>query len=154
MLRLHATTVLVGAAALLIRGPSGSGKSALAWSLMMKPPPLAGGGLALVRLVADDQTMIEHAHGRLIAAPPPRLAGLIEVRGQGIFKVTHEPHALVTAVIERSASSRLPDDHQDRVIVAGVELPCVHVAPDADDPASLVLAVLNLAGTQRDLDCL
>lgn len=154
MVRLHATTVLVGPGALLIRGPSGSGKSTLAWSLMTRPPLRPHGGQTLVRLVADDQTIVRQEGGRLIASPSPPLEGLIEVRGQGIFRVAHEPQAVVTAVIELGSSLRLPDEYQDHVMIENVALPCVHVASRASDPTSLVLAVLGLSGTRLDLDCL
>ena len=154
MVRLHATTVLAGPGALMIRGPSGSGKSALAWSLMAKPPVLPHGGQMLVRLVADDQTLVQQQGGRLIASPAPLLAGRIEVRGQGVVRVAHEPCAIVKAVIELGSTLRLPDEHQARVMIEGVSLPCVHVAPGASDPASLVLVVLGLARARLDLDCL
>ncbi len=154
MVRLHATTVLVGPGALLIKGPSGSGKSALAWRLMIRPPQRPHGGQMLVRLVADDQTLVRQEGGRLIASPSPPLAGLIEVRGQGIFRVAHEPHAVVKAVIELGSSLRLPDEYQDHVMIENVELPCVHVSPRAPDPVSLMMAALGLSGTRLDLDCL
>ncbi|RAI36158.1 serine/threonine protein kinase, partial [Rhodoplanes roseus] len=51
---LHASTVLVGARAVLIRGASGSGKSRLALRLL--DAVAAAGGFA--RLVADDRTAV------------------------------------------------------------------------------------------------
>ena len=81
---IHASAVLVGARAILIQGPSGSGKSRLAMALL----DAAGAGLVpFARLVADDRCHLETAHGRLLVRPAPALAGLIEVRGLGIRRV-------------------------------------------------------------------
>ena len=81
---IHASAVLTGARAVLIRGPAGSGKSRLALNLIQAA---ARGQLIFARLVADDRVHIEAAHGRLIARPPATLAGLLEVRGWGIAQL-------------------------------------------------------------------
>src|SRR6266545_8207351 len=73
---MHACAVLVGARAILIRGPAGSGKSRLALALI----EVAGSGhLRFARLVADDRVQLDACHGRLLARAPQTLAGLIEV---------------------------------------------------------------------------
>jgi len=59
---IHASAVLVGARAVLIRGPSGSGKSRLAFDLISA----AGGPMRFARLVADDRAELEAAGGRLL----------------------------------------------------------------------------------------
>ena len=84
---IHASAVLVGARAVLIRGPAGSGKSRLALALIQ-----AGGtgALPFTRLVGDDRVHVEAAHGRLLVRPAETLAGLIEVRGLGIRQVPFE----------------------------------------------------------------
>ena len=84
---IHASAVLVGARAVLIRGPSGSGKSRLAVAL------IHGGGsdaLAFTRLVGDDRVHLEALHGRLLVRPAETLAGLLEVRRLGIRRVPFE----------------------------------------------------------------
>src|SRR5882672_1987108 len=94
---IHASAVLVGAKALLIRGPSGSGKSRLAWDLVR-----AGdrGDLPFARLVADDRAYVE-AHGsRVLVRPAPQLAGMIEVHGLGIRRLDYEPIATIGWVID------------------------------------------------------
>jgi serine kinase of HPr protein (carbohydrate metabolism regulator) len=74
----HASAVLVGSRAVLIRGPSGSGKSRLAFDLI-----LAGrsGLLPPAVLVGDDRVHLDTSGGNLIVRPARELAGLIEIRG-------------------------------------------------------------------------
>ncbi len=91
---IHACAVLVGARALLIRGPAGAGKSRLALELIQAA---ACGRLAFVRLIADDRVHVAAAHGRLIAHAPANLAGLLEIRGIGIRRLPYEPMAVVAS---------------------------------------------------------
>jgi len=128
---IHATCVLVGPRAALIRGPSGSGKSRLALRLLQA-------GLPFARLVSDDRTLVEAAHGRLVARPVPALVGLLEIRGVGIRRLPHEPAAMVGLVVELAAAGeRMPE--QPFVALAGVRLPRLAV-PAGSDPLPLVLA--------------
>ena len=64
---IHASAVLVGARAVLIRGRSGSGKSRLALELLQSG---GGGHLPFARLVSDDRTLVEAG-----AWPPAGAAG-------------------------------------------------------------------------------
>ena len=70
----HASTVAVDGRAVLITGPSGSGKSDLALRLLDR-------GFILV---SDDQTIVKKDGDRLLASAPPNIAGKLEVRGIGI----------------------------------------------------------------------
>jgi HPr kinase/phosphorylase len=136
---IHATCVLVGARAVLIRGPSGSGKSRLALALMQCA---ARGDLCFARLVSDDRTLVEAAHGRLLARPVPQLAGLLELRGFGIQLVGYEPVAAVGLVVDLAAAAeRMPDPGERETELAGITLPRLAIAPQAD-PLPLVLAAL------------
>ena len=85
---IHATALIVGHRGILIRGPSGSGKSRLALTLLQS----AGAGFA--RLVGDDRIHLEAVHGRLLMRPATALAGLIEIRGLGIVRAALEPVAV------------------------------------------------------------
>ena len=63
---LHATAIVVGATGILITGPSGSGKSEMALSLL---ETARGRGLYSA-LVSDDQVLVSVQNGRLLAETP------------------------------------------------------------------------------------
>jgi HPr kinase/phosphorylase len=137
----HASAVLVGARAVLIRGPSGSGKSRLAFDLIQAARAAL---LPFARLVADDRVHLETANGRLFARPAAALAGLLEVRGVGLMRVAHEPCAVVGWVVDLAAAEakRLPDAAGRTTEIDGIILPRLAVASGA---AALppVLALIN-----------
>jgi HPr kinase/phosphorylase len=137
----HTSAVLVGARALLIVGPSGSGKSRLALQLLQAAD---AGLLPFARLVADDRANIEACHGRLIARPAEQLKGLIEVRGLGIRRVAFEPAAVVGLVIDLAASERkrLPAPQDQETVIAGITLARLAVVPGSD-ALPLILSLRN-----------
>jgi HPr kinase/phosphorylase len=123
----HASAVLVGERALLIRGPSGSGKSRLASALL---DAARTGILSYARLVADDRVKIFAADGRLLAAAPETTRGMIEIRGLGIRRVDCEPLALVGLVVDLAAEdgARLPKTSAGEVEILGVKVPRLPIA--------------------------
>lgn len=127
----HATCVALGNTGVLIRGPSGSGKSDLALRLV-------DGG---ARLVADDRVHLAREGDRLVARPADRLAGLLEVRGVGIVRLRHRARVAVGLVVDLGASAeRLPRRHT--CVVEGVRLPWLALdAAQASAPAKLRLAL-------------
>ena len=133
----HASAVLVGARALLIRGPSAAGKSSLTLALLMAAQ---SGQLPFARLVGDDRVHLEAHHGRLLVRPAAALAGLIEVRGLGIRRVAYEPVAVVNAVVDLAASDaeRLPAEGTTTE-VCGIDLPRLAVAHDGDTLAQVLV---------------
>jgi len=137
----HASAVLVGARAMLIRGPAGSGKSSLAFALIQ-----AGhsGALPFTRLVGDDRVHLEAAHGRVLVRPAETLAGLIEVRGLGIRRVPYEPLSVVGLVMDLAAADteRMPSSESAMTEVAGIALPRLAVAA-GKDPFPLSIAALQ-----------
>jgi serine kinase of HPr protein (carbohydrate metabolism regulator) len=138
---IHASAVLVGARAVLIRGPAGAGKSRLAMALI----EAAGTGLLpFCRLIADDRVHLAAAHGRLLVRPAAALAGKIEVHGLGIRQVAYEPVAVVGLVVELAAAdaTRLPAPGSAEL--AGIALPRLPVAA-GNDPLPLVIAALRTA---------
>jgi len=140
---IHASAVLVGPKAALIRGPSGAGKSMLVWDLIDAG---AAGVLPFARLVADDRAHVEARGGRLIVRPAGELAGLLEIRGLGIRRLPYEPVATVGCVVDLAATDadRIPSREAGSVEIAGVSLPRIAVA--ADRPAlPALLAFLRTA---------
>lgn len=137
----HATCVLVGPRAVLIRGRPGAGKSRLALRLIE-----AGATDAVdVRLVADDQVWLRHASGRLVARTPEAIRGLLEVRGLGLVEVPFEPLAvvgLVADLVPPGAAERLPEAPQAEI--EGVPLPRLQL--EAADDAAACLVRLCLRG--------
>jgi HPr kinase/phosphorylase len=123
----HASAVLVGERALLIRGPSGSGKSRLASALL---DAARTGILSYARLVADDRVKIFAVDGRLLAAAPETIRGMIEIRGLGIRRVHCEPLALVGLVVDLAAEdgARLPETSAGEVEILGVKVPRLPIA--------------------------
>jgi energy-coupling factor transporter ATP-binding protein EcfA2 len=119
---LHATAVIHGESGVLILGPSGSGKSALALALLARASTAGAFGA----LIGDDRIFVRKAGGRLIAWGAANMAGVIERRMAGLVTVRHEPAAIVRLAVELCERGRrwprMPDDH-DGVIVGEVVLP-------------------------------
>ena len=122
----HASCLVLGEAGVLVRGPSGSGKSRLCLALLDQAD--RGGGHA--RLVGDDRIVLGAHHGRLVASGHPTLAGLIEIRGSGLHRLArHAPAAVVRLVVDLvDARPRMPRD-APHVTILGVRLPALALEP-------------------------
>jgi serine kinase of HPr protein (carbohydrate metabolism regulator) len=133
----HATAVAIDGEAVLLRGPSGSGKSDLALRLIDSG----------AQLVADDQTLLRRAGDRVLASAPPAIAGLIEVRGLGLVRVNASvaaPLALIADLMATGDIERMPELRFETVLGLAVRL--VAVAPfEASAPAKLRLLRRALA---------
>ena len=144
----HASAVLVGDRAVLIRGPSGSGKSRLAFDLI-----LAGraGQIPAAVLVGDDRVYLDVAQGQLLVRPVRELAGLIEIRGLGIRRCDFAEQAVVGLVVDLSAADaeRMPASEALFVSVCGVIVPRIPVET-AFQPLRMVVAALT---TRPSDDC-
>ncbi len=87
---IHASCVVIAGRAVLLAGPSGSGKSDVTLRL------IDGGA----QLVADDQTELRVVDGQLLAISPASIAGLLEIRHVGVLRVPHCPSAPVALYVE------------------------------------------------------
>jgi hypothetical protein len=146
---IHASAVLVGPRAVLIQGPSGSGKSRLALALLQAAEQDA---LPFARLIGDDRVHVEAAHGRLLVRPAAALAGLIEVRGLGIRRVPYDSLASIGYIVmlgEKQAD-RLPEQVLFQAGATNITLPRLAVAA-GQDALPAVLAMLSTA--PPSLDC-
>lgn len=128
-------------AGVLLRGPSGSGKSDLAFRLM------AMGAF----LVADDQVQVT-AHGAGLALRAPEsLRGLLEVRGVGLmrFAPRHDvPLSLVVDLVPRDEVPRLPAPRH--LLMQGCNLPLFSLhAFDAAAPLKVLAAAASVAAPER-----
>ncbi len=133
-----ASAVEIGGRAVAIEGPPGSGKSSLVLALLDRG----------ARLIGDDAVALTREGARLLASPPPNIAGLVEVRGVGL--VTFDtaapcPLALVLTLVDEELSERLPESAQTREI-AGVPIPCLAFAPGTIAPAIRVEIALARHG--------
>ncbi|HZB91414.1 MAG TPA: HPr kinase/phosphatase C-terminal domain-containing protein [Stellaceae bacterium] len=133
MIRIHGTSVVLGGDGILLRGPSGSGKSDLALRL------IDGGA----RLVADDQTELRRVKDALVMTAPATIAGCIEARGIGILHVPSAPAALLRLVVDLIAPEqveRLPEPAFCTLL--GIAVPLLRLAAfEASVPAKLRLAL-------------
>jgi HPr kinase/phosphorylase len=98
---LHASCVAFDGRGLLILGPSGSGKSALAIRLISLG----------ASLVSDDRTLLNAVEGRLVASCPSAvIAGLVEARGIGLLRAPTADAAEIALVADlaQTETERLP----------------------------------------------
>jgi len=137
---LHASCVAHHGDAVLLLGPAGVGKSDLVLRLM-------GRGWDLV---ADDQVEVSADAEGLVAAAPGPLAGVLEVRGIGLFQdLAHIPTArlrlAVTLLGPGETPHRLPD--LDHFQALGHRLPRIALRGlDASAPDRLVMALHAACG--------
>ena len=141
MVLVHASCVALEDKGVLLRGAPGAGKSDLALRLIE-----GGAGL-----VADDQVALTSSGETLLAAPPPRIAGLLEVRGIGIVSMefVHQcPVRLVVDLVKPGAVERMPE--AATVNLCGHRIAHVMLAPfGASTPAKVRLALARAAAVSQ-----
>jgi HPr kinase/phosphorylase len=129
VMQIHGSCACRAGEGVLLIGPPGAGKSDLVLRLLARG----------FDLVADDR--VEIADG--MARPAPALAGLLEVRGLGIVRLTHVVEARLALVVEldngaQSAAPRLPTPAQHD----GLCLPLIRLdAWSASAPERVSLAL-------------
>ena len=135
---LHASCVAIDGRAILISGPSGSGKSDLSLRLLDRG----------FTLVSDDRTIVRMEGGTLVASAPDTIKGKLEVRGIGIVEVDQVQDVPLALVVELATEiERLPDDSRERQIL-GIGVPLISVdARAASAPSKVALALDRLGLT-------
>lgn len=130
---LHATCVELNQTGIVLRGPSGSGKSDLALRL------IDGGA----RLIADDRLAVERAGEQLLGRPAATLAGLLEVRGFGIVRLPHGAVCRLGLIVDldpQTPPERLPEP--ETCCLLGIALPCLRLDPRAASACAKVRLAL------------
>ncbi|MEL6641455.1 MAG: HPr kinase/phosphatase C-terminal domain-containing protein [Pseudomonadota bacterium] len=109
----HGTAVAYQEHGILLTGPSGSGKSALAMQLLSR-------GAALI---ADDRVTLTPVRDRVKLSCPSTISGLIEVRGIGILNAHPVEEAFLSMVVDlgQRETERVPDNRF--VCYFGLEIP-------------------------------
>lgn len=134
MALIHASCVAVAGKGVLIRGPSGMGKSDLALRL------IDGGA----ELVGDDYCEVSVADGHLVATAGPNIAGKIELRGYGIVALPFRKFAAVCLVVDLAPEGeieRMPDAAS--CILEGISVPRLMVDAHSASAAAKVRIVLS-----------
>ncbi len=141
---IQATCVVVDGLGVLLRGPSGSGKSELALQL------IDGGA----RLVADDGVELRRQGERLFAClpsgAPDCVRGRIELRGLGILpapSVAETPLDLVIDLVPADALERLPEPMTAELL--GVALPLLRLS--AQEPSAAAKVRLAVRAGRRSI---
>jgi len=139
MINIHATAILVGRAGLLFVGPSGSGKSMLAFNCLAA----AQRGGAPAALVADDQVFLAAEEAGITAYRPETIAGLIEIRGSGIAEITSIPAAamqLAILPVDLAVTERLPPANENYDIAGIGTLPLLRLDRLSREPLAVIAA--------------
>lgn len=128
---IHASAVVVGERAIVIRGPSGAGKTRLALQLLNAATT---GLLRYARLIADDRVRLFPANGRLLVSTPEPIQGLIEINGLGIRAIDHEALAVVGWIVDLAAhdGARMPEAEACRAALFGVRVPRLPIVAGKD----------------------
>jgi serine kinase of HPr protein (carbohydrate metabolism regulator) len=128
----HASTVATEGRAVVIMGPSASGKSDLALRLLDRG----------FTLVSDDQTVVKRVGDRLVASAPPNIAGKLEIRGIGIVEMETVSNVPIALLVELTSEiQRLPDENRERPLL-GIKLPLISIdAMTASAPSKVALAL-------------
>jgi HPr kinase/phosphorylase len=114
----YATAVIYCGFGILIRGPSGSGKSDLALRLIDDGADL----------IADDQVVIKAVGQELYLSAPDSLSGLIEVRGIGVIKIEYVSDIRLCLIVELDPSNeiqRIPTIKEE--LIKNIPVPVINM---------------------------
>ena len=115
MVRLHASAVSIGGKAVLLRGPSGIGKSDLALRLIDEG----------AELVADDYVELTVTEGHILLQAPKNIQGKMEMRGIGLIDrpfAENVPLKLVCDLVVTGSMDRFPEK-ESHLHMEGITVP-------------------------------
>jgi len=140
----HGTAIVVGTAGLIFVGPSGSGKSSLAFACLAEARALR----LSAALVADDQVLVSMDGPDVVADCPPAIAGLIEVRGTGILTLPYRAPAVLhyaVAPVDLAHAERLPPEGERIDLAEGISLPLIRLSSSVRHPLAVIMAKIPRA---------
>lgn len=144
---LHAACLDIEGRGVLIQGNPGAGKSDLALRLIDQPGfGVQGETLKPARLVADDQVVIRRLGARLLARPPEKLHGLIEIRGLGILQIPFCPETILHLIVvlgQPEGMPRMPEPDDFIGEILGTRLPRIVLDAKAASAPARVRAALD-----------
>jgi HPr kinase/phosphorylase len=130
MEKLQASSVAIDGEAILLIGPSGSGKSDLCLRLMDR------GG----HLISDDFVELSEKGEQVYVSAPSAIEGLLEIRGIGIKRVAFvegAPLKMVFYLKDEKDIERLPEPQETKI--CGISVPCFDInAMTASAPLKIV----------------
>lgn len=121
--------------AVLVRGPSASGKSDLALRLINE------GGV----LVSDDQVELSVRNHQLLANAPEKIKGKLEIRGVGIQEYATAENAPIKLIIDlllENDPARLPEKESETIM--GIDIPHAVLYPFEISSTIKLRALLGL----------
>ncbi len=142
---MHASCVALDGGGVLILGPPGSGKSTLALVMIERG----------ARLVADDQVQLAAEHGRLRASAPPVAAGVLEIAGFGVVRLSDwASHAAVDCALQLQPAGVDRLSEPVPMPFCGVRLPVWPVSVDNPHSGMKAIAFLRAWRAGRVVECL
>jgi len=135
MQMVHATAVVIEKKGVLLRGPSGSGKSDLALRL------IDDGAV----LISDDRTALIQRDQTVVAQCPASIAGKLEVRGVGIVEVAYIEEAalsMIVNLVDPDQVERLPVQRTEGLL--GCRISSILLAPFQASATAKIKMALRL----------
>jgi serine kinase of HPr protein (carbohydrate metabolism regulator) len=117
----QASAIAINGRAILIEGPTGSGKSSLALALLDRG----------AQLVGDDSVMLEVSDQRLVAHPHPQTRGLLEVRNLGLIEYPVCDAAPVCLIVKIDEKAERFIDQPQVLKILGQPIPLLRLWPSA-----------------------
>ena len=136
-MRVHASCIAFEGRGVLLRGPSGSGKSDLALRAVE----------AGAELVADDLVMLGLRGGQVWAGPLPQAGGRLEVRGVGIVRLPALDGAPLVLIADLAAPERLPEPCFEPVL--GLPVRRIRLAPFETSAAIKLRLAAHMASEDK-----